>query len=94
LIAAFEPAKLLVFGSRARGEGLATSDLDLMIVSDAFRNVPWLERPVRVLESLGLTFGVDLLCYTPDEYERKRQELGIFQTASETGLVLVGSPTS
>ncbi len=94
MIAIFKPTKVLVFGSRARGEGLVTSDLDLMIVSDAFRNVPWLERPVRVLEALGLSFGVDLLCYTPDEYERKRQEFGIVQTASETGLVLVGNPTS
>jgi predicted nucleotidyltransferase len=94
LIAVFKPTKVLVFGSRARGEGLASSDLDLMIVSDAFRNVPWLERPILVLEALGLSFGVDLLCYTPDEYERKRQELGIVRTASETGLVLVGGHTS
>jgi hypothetical protein len=83
-----------VFGSRARGEGLATSDLDLIIVSEAFRKVPWLDRPVCVHDVLGLPFGADLLCYTPDEYERKRQEFGIVRTATETGLVLVGSHTS
>ena len=46
---------------------------------------------MRVLETLDLPFGVDLLCYTPEEYERKRGELGIVRRASEEGIVLVGS---
>jgi len=91
LVAAFRPSLVIAFGSRARGEGLKWSDLDLLIVSECFRNIRWLDRPVRVLESLELPFGVDLLCYTPDEYARKRQELGIVQTASEQGIVLLGS---
>jgi len=74
LVAAFHPTLVLAFGSRARGEGLAHSDLDLRIVSGAFRDVRWLDRPVRVWEALDLPFGADLLCYTPEEYERKRQE--------------------
>jgi hypothetical protein len=44
-----------------------------------------------VIEALKLTFGVDLLCYTPEEYGRKRQELGIVRTATENGVVLVGN---
>lgn len=92
LVAKFRPTIVLAFGSRARGEALAHSDLDLLIVSEAFQGVRWLDRPVRVLEALGLTFGVDLLCYTPQEYERKRQELGIVRTVSETGVYLVGNP--
>lgn len=90
LVARFTPTLVLAFGSRARGEGLAHSDLDLLIVSDAFRDVPWLARPVLVHEALDLPFGVDLLCYTPEEYERKRRELGIVRTATEEGLVLAG----
>ncbi|MGH2362795.1 MAG: nucleotidyltransferase domain-containing protein, partial [bacterium] len=64
LIAAFRPTLVLAFGSRARGEALKHSDLDLLIVSEAFPAVRWLDRPVRVLETLDLPFGVDLLCYT------------------------------
>ncbi len=90
LVDEFHPTLVLAFGSRARGEALAHSDLDLLIVSDAFRNIRWLDRPVRVLEALQLPFGVDLLCYTPDEFSRKREELGIVRTALTEGLILLG----
>jgi hypothetical protein len=49
--------------------------LDLLIVSDAFRDM-----------------GVDMLCYTEEEYDRKRQELDIVRTASEEGIILLGNP--
>lgn len=91
LVAAFRPTLVLAFGSRARGEALKHSDLDLLIVSEDFCGIRWLDRPVRIIEELGLSFGVDLLCYTPEEYERKREELGIVRRASEEGIVLVGS---
>nr|MBI3614131.1 nucleotidyltransferase domain-containing protein [Nitrospirota bacterium] len=93
LVATFRPTAVVAFGSRARGEGLAYSDLDLVIVSDSFQSVRWLDRPARVVEALGLDFGVDLLCYTPEEYARKRKELGIVRTAYEEGIVLLGEPT-
>ncbi len=66
LVAEFHPTLVLAFGSRAKGEGLAHSDLDLLIVSEVFRNVRWLDRPVQVVETLDLSLGVDLLCYTPE----------------------------
>ncbi|MDE3019308.1 MAG: nucleotidyltransferase domain-containing protein [Nitrospirota bacterium] len=93
LVATFHPTMVIAFGSRARGEGLAHSDLDLVIVSDSFKALRWLDRPARVIEALGLDFGVDLLCYTPEEYARKREEIGIVRTAYEEGIVLVGEPT-
>lgn len=92
LIAQFSPALVLAFGSRAKGEALAHSDLDLLIVSDAFRDVRWLDRPGRVIDGLSLPFGVDLFCYTQEEYATKRQELGVVRTASEEGILLLGEP--
>lgn len=89
LVAEFKPSAVLAFGSRARGEGLRHSDLDLLIVSDRFQNVRWLDRPGLVVETLDLDFGADLLCYTPEEYERKRHELGVVRTASVDGIPLV-----
>ena len=90
LIAKFKPTVVIAFGSRARGDALTYSDLDLLVVSEAFKDVPWLDRPVRLIEELSLTMGADLLCYTPEEYSRKREELGIVRTASEQGIVLAG----
>lgn len=85
----FEPRKVLVFGSRARGDALQDSDLDLLIVAEAFREIRWLDRPVRVVEDCDIRFGVELLCYTPEEYQRKREELGIVRTATEEGVDLL-----
>jgi predicted nucleotidyltransferase len=89
LVAHFRPTKVLVFGSRARGEALKHSDLDVLIVADAFRTVPWLERSVRVHEACDIRFGVELLCYAPEEYARKREELGLVRTASVEGVELL-----
>jgi hypothetical protein len=50
--------------------------------------MPFLQRPVRVLESLGYPGGLELLCYTPDEFEAKREEMGIVRVALEEGIAL------
>ncbi len=84
----YQPTLVLVFGSRARDEALIDSDLDLIVVSARFREVPFLERPVRVLTDLDPGFGIDLLCYTPEEFDRKRKELGVVSLALEEGIVL------
>lgn len=89
LVELFRPSKVLVFGSRARGDALKHSDLDLLIVSEAFGDIRWLDRPVRVVEDCDIRFGVELLCYTPQEYERKRKELGIVRTATAEGVDLL-----
>lgn len=90
LVERFHPSTVLVFGSRARGDALKHSDLDVLIVAEAFRGMPWLDRPVRVAVDCDIRFGVELLCYTPEEYERKRQELGIVRTATLEGVGLLG----
>ena len=86
LRARFAPLRVIVFGSRARGDALSTSDLDLILVSSRFASVPFLERPVQVLESLDYPGGLELLCYTPEEFERKREELGIVCVAVKEGI--------
>lgn len=84
----YRPQLVLAFGSRARGEGLAESDLDLLIVSESFRGVSFLERASMLLADLDLPFATDLLCYTPEEFARKRREHGIVSLALEEGLPL------
>jgi len=84
----FAPLRAIVFGSRARGDALSTSDLDLILVSPRFASVPFLDRPVLVLEALDYAGGLELLCYTPEEFERKREELGIVRVAVAEGMEL------
>ncbi len=84
----FAPLRAILFGSRARGDALTTSDLDVILVSPRFAGVPFLERPVQVLEALGYPGGLELLCYTPEELEARREELGIVRVALAEGRVL------
>lgn len=93
LAAKFRPSKVLVFGSRARGDAVQDSDLDVLIVSPAFAGVRWLDRQPRVYEDCDVRLNVELLCYTPEEYAAKVQELGIVRTATLEGVDLLdGAP--
>jgi predicted nucleotidyltransferase len=85
---ALAPLEAIAFGSRVRDEALSTSDLDLILVSPRFASVPFLRRPVHVLEMLDYPGGLDLLCYTPEEFEEKRHELGIVRVALDEGVTL------
>ena len=82
------PLRVIAFGSRVRGDALSTSDLDLILVSPWFASVPFLRRPTAILELLDYPGGLELLCYTPEEFEERRQELGIVAVALEEGITL------
>ena len=82
----FDSLRAVIFGSRARGDALSTSDLDVILVSPTFQSIPFLKRAVAVLEALDYPGGLELLCYTPEEFEAKRDEYGIVRVALEEGI--------
>ena len=88
LRARLAPLQAIAFGSRVRGDALSTSDLDLILVSPWFAPLPFLRRAGAILELLDYPGGLELLCYTPEEFEEKRQELGIVRVAVEQGIAL------
>ncbi len=62
-----------VFGSHARGEADAHSDIDVMIVAPTRREP--VERFRDYLPAiLAAPVGVDLIVYTPEEFERLLEE--------------------
>jgi uncharacterized protein len=77
----------ILYGSRARGDALRTSDVDLMLISHRFEGT----RPHRRLPALhekwdpSLPF-LEVLAYTPQEFERARKQLGIERIAHEEGI--------
>ena len=75
----FRPERVYLFGSQARGEALEDSDLDVVIVSECFKDIKFLNRMAAVLELIDPPVGIDLLCYTPEEFARKREEIGLVQ---------------
>ncbi|MBI4613898.1 MAG: nucleotidyltransferase domain-containing protein [Planctomycetes bacterium] len=85
IVAAFDPEEVWLFGSRVRGDAMVESDLDAIVVSEAFAGVAWPERMVCVARAADLKNAIEILCYTPEEFRGKREELGIVQAAVEEG---------
>lgn len=77
---------MILFGSRSRDEHLKQSDYDLIIVSKKFKGVHFLERIYQLLELWDFDTDVDLLPYTPEEFEEKRRQIGIVKQAVEEGV--------
>lgn len=86
----FHPDLILLFGSRARGEYLKQSDYDLIIVSKDFKGVNFLERIYMLLELWEYNFDVDILPYTPNEFQKKKNQIGIVNQAVKEGIILEG----
>ena len=82
------PELVLLFGSRARGDNLITSDYDIIVVSKKFIGVPFLTRLFLMQDLWDGERHLDALCYTPEEYERKKQQMGTVQQASIEGVTL------
>lgn len=84
----YSPETIIIFGSRARGDHLIESDVDMIIVSQKFEGTNWLER-IRDVSDLweGLVV-LEALCYTPQEFEYKKNQIGIVNQAVSEGLEL------
>ena len=67
----------------------------IVLVSEFFDGVPWLER-VYVAGTLWDAYEMgaeaDVHCYTPVEFERKREQLEVVRQAADDGLELLPQP--
>lgn len=83
---AFEIQKLVLFGSRARGDSLLGSDYDFIIVSRDFEGVPFIKRMYLVADMWGYTENLEAFCYTPEELAKKSTEIGFVSEALKEGI--------
>ena len=74
LTSEFSPLKILLFGSRARGDAEASSDVDLLVVLPDFPFSEKREKRVAIRRVLQDVFGValdfDVIVSTPQEIAR------------------------
>lgn len=82
--------KVIVFGSSARGDYLADSDMDVIIVSRDFKGIPFYERMDKPILLWDSPLDLEALCYTPEEFKMKQQEICIVMQAVEEGIVIAG----
>jgi predicted nucleotidyltransferase len=68
------PSKIILFGSQAKGKATGESDIDVVIISEDFRNKDILERAAMTKEAEIKTLKkfmipLDILTLTPEENE-------------------------
>jgi predicted nucleotidyltransferase len=84
----YEPEKIILFGSLARGDTHEWSDIDLIVVKDT--DARYGER-VKSLTAMiqDRLVGADILIYSLEEYERARDKNSAFLRETERdGVVL------
>ncbi len=84
------PRKIVLFGSRARGEHRPQSDIDLLVIEDSL--LPRHRRPIPLyaaLADLPIDVDTEVVVYTPAEVEEWRGASAAFvTTALREGRVL------
>lgn len=83
--------RVVIFGSRVRGDYLKHSDLDIIVVSEDFSAIPFIYRSNVIYKYYDAWKGegyLEIICYTPEEFERKKTQIGMVKDAVEEGLVI------
>ena len=89
IVGRFQPSRVVLFGSQARGTAKEWSDVDLLVVMD---NVPNKRRVAvrRYGRSLGdLPISKDIVIATPDEITRRGHVVGtVLRAALREGTIV------
>ena len=75
IVARFDPQKVIVFGSVARGQTGPDSDVDLLVVMPVHGS----RRKAAIeidCELIGIAVPVDVIVVTPEELERDADQIG------------------
>lgn len=88
---AYKPEKIILFGSAARGDADAYSDIDLIVIKDTDQR--FVQRLVEVARCLPREVNADILVYTPAEIKAMIEGDNPFITrALAEGVVLYENP--
>ncbi len=83
----YDITEAVLFGSRARGEERVDSDYDVILVSPDFEGVFFSKRSALMYDFWHhWPLDVEPLCYTPEEFEIKRKQIGIVGEAVNEGI--------
>lgn len=71
------PEKVILFGTLAKGRVHEWSDIDLVVVEQS--HLPFFQRLRRVRKLLRPKVGIDIMVYTPDEFDQLCSERPLFK---------------
>jgi len=90
IVRELHPTRVILFGSRARGDSRPDSDIDLLIVYDGKLSKREVKLRVRRLFRED-EFSLDLFVVSSDEYERQKGIVStVGRTAEREGVVYYG----
>lgn len=78
--------RMIFFGSRASGKPHKWSDIDLIIVSDKFKKLDFIQRGAKMYNYWSLKYPVDFLCFTPEEFRARAKKISIVSEAIKNGI--------
>lgn len=82
----FKIEKAIFFGSRARGDNFKDSDYDIILVSPDFEKYFFSKRIAEMYKFWNYyPLEIEPLCYTPEEFEKKKKQIGIVRQAVKEG---------
>lgn len=92
IVSNLDPTRIILFGSRARGDHTENSDYDFLVELDTA-----LKRPYREMEVQRLfrnrNWAMDVFVYTPAEVKANRDDVGtVVHVAEKEGRVLYERP--
>jgi predicted nucleotidyltransferase len=79
----------ILFGSTASGTRLADSDIDLIVISDDFKDMPLPKRFLILQKNWTEKTDLEAFGFTQEEYERLRFKSIVVQEADEKGIRLI-----
>jgi len=86
IIRIFNPVNIIIFGSRIKDTALEVSDIDVILVSEKFKDLKFLKRMPFVLKRIKFPKHVDYLCYTSSEMEQIKNHSFIIMDALSEGI--------
>ena len=73
------PSKLILFGSRARGDASERSDFDIAVVGSHITHAKWAQTVVTIKENIPTLCGIDLILMndtTPHDLAKRIEREG------------------
>ena len=86
MFAPIGPERIVLFGSRAEGRADEASDVDLIVVYRTDKR--FLDRLGELYALWDIPIAVDILAYTPEEFERMAVESDFVMDAVARGRVI------
>lgn len=84
------PDKIILFGSRARGDAREDSDYDILVIKTGIENERYIAKKL-YRNMLGVNVGVDIIVKTPEGVEKSTQRfVSVVKEALEEGIIIYG----